>query len=132
MATPKFSLQPGKNRKPAKRLKKQALKAEILRQRRAPAIVLEPSEYDQWLEHTVLARMGRGEQSLDRVQAALESAASRAATPQEKRKLNLAVQELKSALIAFQYTAIGANVMYMPSINGREALNVVLWPAARK
>jgi hypothetical protein len=132
MAKAKFSLKPGTTKKPAKRLSKRALKAEILRQERATPIVLDEADYETWLEHTVLARMERGEQSLDRVKAALKAAAKKAETSEQKSQFELALRELDAALIAFQYTALKANVMYRPSIDGKEALNVLLWPTKVK
>ena len=129
---PEFELTPGPKKPPERRLSKASLKAEILKQERAVPIVLEQADYETWLKHTVLARMERGERSLDHVRKALTDAAESADTRNERRELKLALRELEDALIAFQYTALKANVMYRPIINGKEALNVILWPAKTK
>jgi hypothetical protein len=115
-----------KKRKPVEKLTKAQLREQLLEQASSAPHVLTPAQYETWLDHTVLARLERGEQELDAVRAALNEAASHSDT-KGARQLRLAAEALDRALTAFQYSALKFNVMYMPSIGGRPVMNAILW-----
>lgn len=114
-----------------KRLTKHALQKELMAQARAKPHILSAEEYEEWLNHTVLARLERGEQALDQVRMLLQNAAlnSNDATAEE---LHLVIEIVDRAIIAFQYAPLKFNVMYMPNIDDQPVMNPILWEMRRK
>jgi hypothetical protein len=123
----KIKLESGTNKKPLKRLSKAALKKEILKQESQKPIILEKEEYEEWLEHTVLARIERGENALDKVKESLKNIAKKSADKGLKKEIDLAIGSIDQSVIAFQYSALKFNIMWRPSLLGEELANVDLW-----
>jgi hypothetical protein len=123
-------LEPGRNEEPLKRLSRKELRARLMEQEKARPIVLGEAEYEEWLEHTVLARMSRGEEAIDKARAALSRMAEEGGTG--GAEVRLVLEELDKAVVAFQYGPLKFNIMYRPSIDGREARNVMLWPLGER
>jgi len=121
-----MELEPGRNEKPLKRLSRKQLRDRLVEQEKARPIVLSEVEYQEWLEHTVLARLSRGEDAIDKVRDTLNRMVEESKASGED--VRLVLEELEGAVVAFQYSPLKFNIMYRPSINGQEARNVVLWP----
>jgi hypothetical protein len=118
---------PAKGRqKPEKRLTPKQLADQTVAAARERPIVLDEADYREWLDHTVLARMHRGEEALDKVRDTLKEMGK--GSPDSREPSRLALEELDRAVVAFQYSALKFNLMYRPAIDGAEAANVVLWP----
>jgi hypothetical protein len=115
-------------RAPEKRLTPKQLADRTVAAAKERPVVLEEADYREWLDHTVLARMQRGEEALDKVRDTLKEMGKGSAESRERSRLGL--EELDRAVVAFQYSALKFNVMWIPAIDGVEAANVVLWPRA--
>jgi hypothetical protein len=122
----KISLESGTNKQPLKRLNSSALKKELLKQAAQKPIVLEKGQYEEWLEHTVLARIKRGENALDEVKAKLQSLAKSSGSS-DKKEILAAIAGIDQSIVSFQYSALKFNIMWRPSIRGEELANVELW-----
>jgi hypothetical protein len=121
-----MKLEPGQRRGDEKALKKDELRAELMQQAESPPIVLAAEDYAIWLEHTVLARLERGENALDKVRTYLAVRRDKTSEDPDPDVVRL----LDEATVAFQYAALKFNIMYRPTIDGRSADNVILWPRA--
>src|SRR4051812_19129994 len=129
MAAKKSKDQPAKS--PEKRLTKQEMRKELISKAREKPHILSAEEYGEWLDHTVLARVERGEKALGEVRRALgEAALDR--DDSEAKDLRLAIEEIDRAIIAFQYAPLGFNIMYRPAIDGRPVMNAILWETRQK
>jgi hypothetical protein len=126
-----MKLERGKNKKPLKRLSRAVLRKRLVAQEKSQPIVLDQTEYEQWLDHTVLARIQRGEEAIEQVSSLLEQLARERGSTSAK-ELKLAGVTMEQAVVEFQYAALKHNIMYRPSIGGRTAENVTLWPSSQK
>jgi hypothetical protein len=117
----------GKRPKDLKRLSRVEFKEEIVMMEKAKPVVMDEVQYRNWLDHTILSRFERGEKMLDRVRAVLRQIADEHKDEARKNDVALALNELENSIVAFQYGALGYNIMYRPTINNQEVKATILW-----
>jgi hypothetical protein len=121
-----MKLKPGQSADPLPRLSPDELREELIAENKRLPVYLVEDDYREWLDHTVMARTQRGEEALDKAREALKELAAR--NPDSGEDVELVLSEIDQAVVAFQYGVLKFNVMFRPTIDGRDAANVVLWP----
>jgi hypothetical protein len=110
------------NPKPETWLPHAELRDRLIEQAQADPIVLNESDYREWLSHTLLSRSARAEKGLTRIRAALENMTEGAGV--DGKDAQLALEELDNVVVSLQYMALKHNSGYISRIDGRPAYNV--------